>query len=263
MIFLLLSILSYTLISVNFKLYDHFKIDNLQAITVNYMVCAAIGLFLITDKTQIVNFPNHDAFPFALIIGLVFIGTFFLIARTTQIFGITVGTIAGKLAVVIPFIFGLLLYNESLSVYKIAGIVLACISVIITSYKPDILKNLGLKYLLFPISIFIISGLLDTTMKYMQNNFLQEVDFNPFLFIIFSTSALMGFLFINYKVITGKEQWKWKNVLAGMTLGIPNYGSLYFLIKALDWPGWESSTVFSSKQQRNCRVVGCCLHYFL
>ena len=74
--------------------------------------------------------------------------------------------------------------------------------------------------------------MLDTTMKYMQNNYLQEVDFNPFLFIIFGTSALIGFLFINFKVIMGKEQWKWKNILAGITLGIPNYGSLYFLIKA-------------------------------
>lgn len=244
MIFLILSILCYTLISVNFKLYDHFKIDNLQAITTNYIVCATIGFFLIPSTSVITEFTNHEAFPITLLIGLVFLGTFFLIARTTQIFGITVATIAGKLAVVIPFIFGIVLYNESIDIYKIGGIILACISVIVTSYKPDILKNLGLKYLFLPLIIFIIGGVLDTTMKYMQNNFLQESDFNPFLFCIFSTSALLGVFYISYRVISGKETWKLKNIIAGITLGIPNYGSLYFLIMALDYPGWESSTVF-------------------
>ena len=37
---------------------------------------------------------------------------------------------------------------------------------------------------------------------------------------------------------------RWKNILAGIALGIPNYGSIYFLIKALDMHNLESSVIF-------------------
>ena len=36
-----------------------------------------------------------------------------------------------------------------------------------------------------------------------------------------------------------------KTILGGIVLGLVNFGSLYFLIKALQLDGWSSATVFT------------------
>ncbi len=42
----------------------------------------------------------------------------------------------------------------------------------------------------------------------------------------------------------GKLTLSFKNVLGGIALGIPNFGSIYFLVLALRTNGMESSTIF-------------------
>ena len=47
------------------------------------------------------------------------------------------------------------------------------------------------------------------------------------------------------QLLSKKGSFEWKTVLGGIVLGVPNYYSMEFLLKALQTKGLESSTVFT------------------
>ena len=113
MIYLLLSILASTIIFINFKLFERFKINILQAIVVNYCIAFITGIIAYDGTVTISKLPTYDWFYFTLILGALFIIVFNLMAITTQRSGLSVVSVATKMSVVIPVLFGLIYYKES------------------------------------------------------------------------------------------------------------------------------------------------------
>ena len=56
-------------------------------------------------------------------------------ALTAQKNGLSVASVASKMSVIIPILFGIYVYNESYRIIKIIGIILALIAVYLTSLK--------------------------------------------------------------------------------------------------------------------------------
>jgi drug/metabolite transporter (DMT)-like permease len=92
--------------------------------------------------------------------------------------------------------------------------------------------------------LFLASGFLDTYLKYNQEKLVPEHHQSWFTSSIFAGAALLGFIWIGVLLVNGKTKLEWKNLWAGIILGIPNYGSIYFLLKALGHEGNESSFIF-------------------
>ena len=57
------------------------------------------------------------------------------------------------------------------------------------------------------------------------------------------TAGSLGLLFFLFRVAKGKSKFEKKSIIAGITLGIPNFASIYYLMKTLG-DGWEGSVVF-------------------
>jgi drug/metabolite transporter (DMT)-like permease len=164
-------------------------------------------------------------------------------AMTAQRNGVSVTSIAGKMSVVIPVLFGVVLYNESVTFLKIAGIFIALIAVYLSSVKEDKLAKNGT--LLFPVLLFLGSGIIDTLLKYVQTNHVDEQDVSIFSGSLFGIAAIFAFIILTIKTIKKPEPFGLKNIVAGIILGVPNYYSIIFLIKALQNKNFESSTLFT------------------
>lgn len=244
MIYLILSIIISTSLFVIFKYFDVYKIDTLKAIVVNYLVAFTLGFVLAEIDFSLAELPNQKWFFGAMILGVLFIFIFFVMALTAQRNGVSVVSVAGKMSVVIPIIFGVVLYNESLSAIKIIGIVLAIVAVYLASVKDDLKKH-EKAGLLLPVILFLGSGAIDTTLKYVEINFVKENEVAVFSGSLFGFAAFFGLIILLVKTIKKREPFGLKNVIAGIVLGIPNYYSIVFLIKALQTKGIESSTLFT------------------
>ena len=165
-------------------------------------------------------------------------------ALTAQRNGVSVVSVAGKMSVVIPIIFGVILYNESLSTIKIIGIILAIVAVYLASVKNNLEKHKKAG-LLLPVILFLGSGAIDATLKYVEINFVSENEVSIFSGSLFGFAGVFGLIFLLFKTIQKREVFGVKNLIAGIVLGIPNYYSIVFLIKALQTKGIESSTLFT------------------
>ena len=122
MIALTLSILSSTTIYVVFKLFPKYQINTLHAIVINYLVATACGIILQPSAIDLGQTFQYSWFPFALALGVLFITVFNLMGITAQRSGLSVVSVAAKMSVVIPILFGLIYYHESLGVLKFLGI---------------------------------------------------------------------------------------------------------------------------------------------
>lgn len=244
MIFLLLSVLSSSVIFVIFKLFHRFGINTLQAIIFNYFFAFSAGMLIDKQPFNPQRIPTEPWFPGILILGFLFIAVFYLAAITTQRSGLSVVSVATKMSVAIPVLFGILLYNESTGFVKITGIVMALIAVYLTSIKKKEGITIRKRNLVYPLLVFFGSGIIDTTLKFLETSYVAEVDVALFTSSIFATAGIIGTLILMIQGIRGTLKLSLKNLLGGIALGIPNFGSIYFLVLALRSNGMESSTVF-------------------
>lgn len=247
MIWLLLSILSSTAIMLIFKSFKRFEVSTFHAIVVNYYTAMAFGIPFVNDWEIVAN-TYSNWYYYALILGALFISLFFLIGRTTQELGISVATVSMKLGYVLPIVLAFTIYNEQLSNIKLFAILLTVVAVILSSLKDkednhDLSQN---KWLLaLPLVIFVGSGICDSIVQFTEKTFFQQSGFEAFLIILFFTAASLGTIAaIVNDVKKKKNHFTPKNILAGILLGIPNYFSIYFLFKALNFYSNNSAAVF-------------------
>ena len=244
MIYLFLSILLSTFLGVIFVYFNKHKIDIFQAIVYNYWIC------VITGSLVLGNFPIHansiqtDWFKMSIIMGVLFIIVFNLIGISSVLVGATITQTANKLSLTIPVVVSYFLYHENISLLKMIGILLALIAVILTMSKKSTgeKKKIPLWEFSLPIVLFVSSGVVDSITKYVQNKYLiSEAISKSYIIAGFMVAAIIGSVILLFLYITGRKKFEFKNVLAGIVLGVPNYFSIYYLIKALQNKSMNSS----------------------
>ncbi|WP_299248309.1 EamA family transporter [uncultured Aquimarina sp.] len=244
MIYLLLSIFASSWILITFKLFAKYNIDTQQAIIVNYVIACISGLVAYTEPIDIISITKSSWFYGTIALGFIFILVFNFMAITTQKNGLSVAAVASKMSVAIPVIFGIIVYNESTGALKIIGIIIALIAVYMTSMKTVGGIAIKKENLIYPLLVFLGGGIIDTSLKFMETNYVAKMDVPIFSATIFSFAAILGIFTLAYKATRGTLKINVKNIIAGICLGIPNYFSIYFLIQALRNENIDSSTVF-------------------
>lgn len=252
MIDLLFSVGCSSLIFVIFKLFQTYGVETLFAIIINYVTACAVGLILQGQFIPPSDLADKPWLTAAILLGILFIVVFNLMAKTSQDLGVSVASVATKMSLAIPVLVGVWLYGEHLGSLKIIGIILALIAVYLASVKTR--THWQRNTLLLPALVFLGSGVIDVSIKYIQNYLVSPSEFPLFSSSIFGTAALAGFVFIGIRSPGRFVRFGTKNIVAGIALGIPNFFSIYFLLRALDTPLLESATVFTLN---NVGIVTC------
>ena len=250
MIYLLLSVLSSTMIFVVFKIFERYRIHILQAIVVNYIIAFITGMIAYyttgsNHKLAIPEIIDEGWFLYTIALGALFIIVFKLMAITTQKIGLSVVSVATKMSVVIPILFGLYYYREDIGFFKISGIIAALLAVYLVSSKNS--SGLGVKksYLLIPLLVFLGSGIIDTSIKILEESFVAQDDVSLFSAVIFLAAASVGIIILTVQYFYNKYSIELKSLIGGLVLGIPNFFSIFFLVKALRSDLFDSSGIFT------------------
>ncbi|CAN5301411.1 hypothetical protein BH09BAC1_BH09BAC1_06520 [soil metagenome] len=253
MLDILLCIISSASLIVIFKISGQRQVRTLPMIVVNYWVAATIGFLMLEEVPAVDYITSKSWLPLAVLLGIMFITVFNLIGMSTLRSGIAVTAIAQKMSLAIPIVAAVFLFGESLSVIKVGGIFLALGSILMTTYKPkkliaeDDLTNHkpSVKWaMLLPLVVFFGSGLCDTVVNVVNKWHLEAHDTDLLNTILFVTAAVAGSIFLIIQLLRGAETLRWRQLGFGVVLGIPNYFSIFYLLKSLQRSGMESSVVF-------------------
>jgi len=229
-----------------FSAFSHHNIPTFQAIVVNYLVCVLTGI-LFLGNVDFVSQISLDQ-PWVIIglgLGVVFIGTFYLMALTTQRLGVTVASVATKMSLVIPVVISLFVLNiasRELIAFNYIGIVLALVAILLSSIKkkksPDI--KIGIFTLFMPALVFIFGGVIDTSINFTSHKYLAADNEGVFPIVIFFSALCIGIVILMVK----RPKINIKSVIGGTLLGIINYFSIYFLVKSLGAFGNDGAIVY-------------------
>jgi len=252
MLYLLLSIICATSLVVILRYFERWKIHPPHGIVFNYIFCVLTGLLFIKDFSHFKDIIQWNGSYYAIGLGIAFILIFLLVGKTTQLFGVLTASIAMKLSFVIPVVMAIFLYNDTISFIKIIGIIAAFVAVYLIAYKKE--KEIPNQpkqkiEVFYPALIFIGSGFCDATFNFIQKNLVYADWAHPITIIVFAAACTFGIILH----VRERALYQWKNVFGGIVLGIPNYFSLYFLLKTLDTLPWESSIIFPIN---NLGIVG-------
>lgn len=182
-------------------------------------------------------------FPYALFLSLCFIIFFNVNAYTTQKVGMIITSIFQKLSLVFPVIMGISLFGEAGSMAKYMAIVLAILSIIFITINDksdeDLMQKIK-QFWYWPFLVLIGSGIIELTLFYTQETGKVTNTGLDFVSILFFMAGCWGTLFL---IIKRSFNFKKQDLIGGVLLGIPNFFTIYLLIKGLE-DGWDGSILF-------------------
>ena len=246
MINIIYTILLFNILIIIFKMFEKYKVDNLQALIVNYLTAAGCSYFFLEQDLSLNNVLNSDWLYHAMIIGTLFIIVFNFYAFGTQKVGIAVTTVANKMSLIIPVCAALILYpNEEFTSLKGIAFILALIGIYLSSTKAGKL-SFDKKYLWLIILVFVGQGISDAIFNDFAQSFKEVLEKESYLFFmtLFIIASISGILILSGKSFKGRKPLKLKSIFWGIIFGIPNFFSLLFFLRALSDPNLNSSIVF-------------------
>jgi len=240
-IFLLLSIAFSTFINLIFRWFKDFNVNKFQAIIVNYVVCFIIGFSLSTHQ-DIMSYVHEQWFIYCILLGFLFIAIFFSMALTTEKLGISVTAVSGKMSVVITILFAYFFAKEDITLLFVIGLILSILSIYFITIKKEL--HIDKRYLILPVIVFLGGGMIDTSLKVLQQAYSQDIPLSTISYSIFLGAFIAGTSIYLVKEKSNFSSWEWKSVKAGVALGVPNYFSIFFLLSAIEGFSVKSAFVF-------------------
>ena len=249
MLYLFLSILCSVLLGFIFKLFVKYKVDIFQAIVFNYFICFCCGWLHLGSFPVHANSFNSPWMPYAMLLGLVFVSGFNTSALTVKYFGVTISQIMQRMSILLTVPFAVLVYRESSGGAKILGFVLAMLAIVLVNWpKPkeqDKIQEAGHRLNLFwiPFATWILAGVIEMVFLKVKYENLTNLEDPSFIISVFGTAGFLGLLVAIWGYANKRMEFAWKNIFGGFVLGVPNYGSMLFMLWALNG-GLEGSFVF-------------------
>lgn len=232
--YLLLCIISSTGIFVVFRFVDRNALPSFPVILINYLVASIIGFAIRADVRTSGEVLSEPWIPISVLIGFLFIVMFFVVALSSNRAGLSITTVASKMSVVFPITFSILIGPEDhLTFVKFAAIVATLTGVLLTVYQPDKSKRIKGR-MVIPLILFIGMGVVDSLVKYAQHTFVGNEDRALFSAVLFSMAFITGLIFLPFRSKQLGSFGNWRIWSWGITLGIFNFGSIYFMVSALN-----------------------------
>ena len=245
LLFLALAVACSLAIAVLFKVAERRDFDRTALLTVNYAAAAVLALVLqgvALPETMTAGLVGLGVWQ-----GVLFIGGFWLFSRAIRDAGMGLAAGVMRLSVVVPFLASWLVWGEVPGPLQLVGLALAGGAFFLVARPaaeppgklgppapPDGGETAGLGAVAVLGLLFLSGGLVDVNMKAFQETFADRVPTATFLLFVFGVAFLVGFVAVVWAGIrTGR--WPRGEVITwGVGLGLVNYGSAEFLLRALN-----------------------------
>ena len=225
MFYLILAILSSSLVSVIMRISDKYSRNNLTLLAFNYLLCSVVGA-IYTGPGNL--FPAQEGLGQTLMLGVIggalFLASFAFFQWNISKNGVLMPTTFMKLGIVVPTLMSILLFGEKPRFVQILGILLAVAAIIIMNGG----KREAVRSTLSLLLLLITTGFSNAMSKIFEE-IGHKAFSDHFLFYIFTIAFVLcvGLCLIRGQKLTPADAF-W-----GMVIGIPNYFSTRFMLHAL------------------------------
>ncbi len=227
MINLLLAIASSALVSIVMRTSEKYVKGSHGMLAINYLLCVIMAAFYCGYGNL---FPKTKGLGFTLGLGactgVIYLVGLLLVQLNIKKNGVVLTSIFQKLGLIVQVLLSIVFFKEQPEIGQVIGIIICLAAVILINFEKE---QTAINFKLGLFLILLVSGLCDGMSKIHEelgNRALSE----HFLFYTFGVALILCLVLIGVK----KEKMSWKDVGFGLLLGVPNYFSARFLLKALN-----------------------------
>lgn len=228
MIFVLLSVMCSVLVSVLLKLARRFEVDVGQAIAWNYAMTSVLTALMLQPSLATLREPGT---PWLALIGLgVLLPTIFLaLAASVRHAGIVRSDAAQRLSLLLSLLAAFLLFGEQLTGIKGIGIALGLLALLCMVWRSGQgAAERGVAGWLYPLLVFGGFGVIDILFKRVAQ---AGVPLGASLQAMFALALLVAFALQLWRRLRGRTRFTARSALAGVALGMANFGNILFYLR--------------------------------
>lgn len=235
MIFVLLSVLCSVLVSVHLKLAQRVRVDMGQAVTWNYLVAALLCAWLLEPPLAALRSADAPVVPL-MVLAVMLPALFLALARSVRLAGIVRTDVAQRLSLLLSLIAAFAWFGETASPLKLAGLALGLLAVVGVVARPRALSDTGMaagETLMagWPWLLLVWAGfaLVDVMLKSIA---LAGTPFAASLLATFIIAFVLMLAVQAWRHWRGRTRLGWRGLVAGLLLGLLNFGNIVFYVRA-------------------------------
>ncbi|MCQ9329689.1 EamA family transporter [Pelistega suis] len=221
--YLIFSVLCSVIVSVLLKIARRNQVDIKQAIAFNYVTAVTLTWFILNPALP----SQADNQPWLLFLALgVLLPTIFVaMSRAVETAGIVRSDAAQRLSLFIPILASFTIFAEAISTPRLISLAVAFVALFCLLHKPIHDKEKNQYAAIFLFLVWIGYGVIDILFKQMAKT---GTAFPTGLTITFT---LAGILMFAYLLLT-RTRFNLQSIVAGLILGLFNFGNILFYIRA-------------------------------
>jgi drug/metabolite transporter (DMT)-like permease len=243
---ILLSVLCSVAVSVLLKLAKRYAVDINQAIVVNYLVAAVAAFaWFHPDPRTLFRADAQAAWPILLALGILLPSIFAVLAIAVRRAVVVRADAAQRLSLLLPLVAAFTVFGEAFSWLKGLGIAIgfaaiACLVARRVDRGVDHNAS-GWPWLLL---VFVGMGTIDILFKLVAQ--LTNVPFPTVLLATFALAFALSALAIVGLFLSRRARARWRHPVAGVALGLLNFGNIVSYIEAHRALPRDPALVFSA-----------------
>ena len=224
MINLLLAIATSAMVSIVMRTSEKYIRNNISMLCVNYMMCVILANYYTgIGKISFGEKGMQSAVFMGILSG--FLYSFVFLQLNIRRNGVVLSATFMKLGVLVPTIMSVVFFKERLELLQLTGFCIALFAIVLINFEK------GQQSASFKTGLVILllgGGGADAMSKIFEQ--LGDINYEDyFLYFTFIAALILCILFAVFK----KQKLHVTDILFGLLLGIPNYLSARFLLKAL------------------------------
>ncbi|WP_266180163.1 EamA/RhaT family transporter [Dyella humicola] len=226
MIYVLLSVICSVLVSVLLKLARRLEIDIGQAVAWNYVATSALTAAVFHPSLDVLRSPQAPWLGFVGL-GLLLPLIFLALAASVSSAGIVRTDAAQRLSLMISLLAAFLLFGETLSISKGAGVALGLLALACMVWRAERGDRESSGWL-WPLVVFAGFGVIDILFKLVAK---AGTPFAASLQAMFALALVVAFGLQLWRRWYDRVRFTLRDAIAGLMLGLANFGNIVFYVR--------------------------------
>lgn len=226
MLYLILAIVSSALVSIFIRLSENYVKNNISMLCMNYMMCLMLAVgYTGMDKVFETGEGFGTAIGLGVVNGILFLASFVLLQINVRRNGVVLSATFMKLGVLVPTLLSVIAFREKPEVQQVIGFLVALLAIVLINFE----KGQGEAGFKIGLLLLLLGGGSGDAMAKIYDEVGAAQFEEQFLCFTFASALVLCVIL----AIKKQQKLTKTDILFGLLVGIPNYFSARFLLKAV------------------------------
>lgn len=226
MLYLILAIVSSALVSIFIRLSENYVKNNISMLCMNYMMCLMLAVgYTGMDKVFETGEGFGTAIGLGVVNGILFLASFVLLQINVRRNGVVLSATFMKLGVLVPTLLSVIAFREKPEVQQVIGFLVALLAIVLINFE----KGQGEAGFKIGLLLLLLGGGSGDAMAKIYDEVGPAQFEEQFLCFTFASALVLCVIL----AIKKQQKLTKTDILFGLLVGIPNYFSARFLLKAV------------------------------